>query len=129
MKYQGKDAQVEIGGPTVYRGDVVDSGDQTLELVVRGIPERIHGMSVTNVEERGTGLENAVSCPEAMNKEITRHGELREAEAVTKTDIKLPIQVLRRGLSIQWETGAGRNSTDGAHRNQAAGEWQIPCCQ
>lgn len=86
-------------------------------------------MSATNVEERGTGLENAVSGPKPMNKGITRQGGLREAEAAIKTDIKRLIRALRHAHSIQWETGVWRISTDGAHKSHAAGEWQIPCCQ
>lgn len=106
-----------------HKEGMVDPGGETLGLVVRGILEPIHGMSATNVEKKGTGLDIAVSCPQALNGETTytRHVEVQEAEVATVKDIKLLTQAPRHTPNIQWLTGAGTTSIDGAHRDRTAG--------
>lgn len=129
--HQGRDYPREIGGPIARKEGVVDPGGESPGLVVQGIPEPTHGMSATNVEKKGTGLDIAVSCHKALNEEIThtRHVELQEAEVSTEEDIKLLTQAKRQFPNLQWQIWAGRSSTDGTHRDHTAGGWQIPCCQ
>lgn len=83
------------------------------------------------VEVKDTGLRNVLNRFKARSSKVTgpRHVDHNGAEFPVEEDTRHQTQVQPQSPSIQWQTGPGRSSTDGAHRdNQTAWGWQIPCC-